>query len=105
MPTLSPGLRASSTSSPERVSCRRIARIASVRALNARHSERRDALAATDEAHPLAAARLDVDARALQAERLRQTLANGAAVRPQARLLHQHGAVDVDDLKPTSDHP
>ena len=66
-----------------------------------RATRARDALAAPDEADPLAGARLDVHARRARARAPRARRARIAlAVGRELRRLHDDGAVDVDELEP-----
>ena len=62
-----------------------------------RHRERRGALAAADEAHPLAGRRLHVHGVLGHAERAGERRRDRRPVRQQLRALQQHGGVDVAD--------
>src|SRR3954454_19039736 len=64
------------------------------------HGERRDALAAADEAHPLAGESLDVDVLGPHAEPVGQGGADRVAVRRELGALHDDGGVDVGHGQP-----
>src|SRR5436190_5617169 len=93
----------SSTSSPLRVSCRRISRI-SLHSAQARHGQRGDTLAAPHEADALTGTRLHVHAPGGEFQRALEALADGGPVGVDGRLLHDDRAVDVYDLEAAPGH-